>query len=492
MASNSQSDIHSDNIPDENPLLALITLLNKNCITVKIGKTVLDALVDTGATVSVVSYAFLQEIFKNVQIKTDPKNLGLKSACGNYLNKVGISTISVDINGLIIQHDFHVIEYLQQKVILGLDFLKQNNAHIDFEHNTLSLLDDMVQIQMLNVVHENDTFNTVKSYEDVTLDPHTETNILVHLNDNTLNEILLFEPDMANQSHYLVGSKCIVNVNNGHGTYRILNTSSEKVQIKKNSIVAKSTNIDEKHIYSLDENTSSNNVNCSAQEILDLGVNINDNLTKSQETKLLSLLAQNRQVFAKDMSELGCTDIHHHDIETGDNPPVRCAPYRANPQQRELIDTHIDEMLKHGIIEESNSTYQSPVVLVKKKNGQYRFCVDYRKLNKQTTAMSFPIPRVDDVFDTVAHSKASVFSVLDAASGFWQVPLSEKTKHKSAFVTHRGLYNFRRLAFGMMNAPMTYQMLMTKVLKELNWKVALIYIDDLLIYSQNFDEHLKH
>lgn len=139
-------------------------------------------------------------------------------------------------------------------------------------------------------------------------------------------------------------------------------------------------------------------------------------------------------------------------------------------------------MLKNDVIEESTSPYQSLVAMVKKFNGQYRFAVDYRKLNSITGLVSFPIPKLDEVFDTIADSKSKIFSVLDLASGFWQVPLDEKTKHKTALITHQGLYQFKRLPFGLTNAPTSYQMLMTKVLQELNWKIALIYIDDILFF----------
>ena len=159
---------------------------------------------------------------------------------------------------------------------------------------------------------------------------------------------------------------------------------------------------------------------------------------------------------------------------------------------RQETERQIKEMLKNDVIEESTSPYQSPVVMVKKSNGQYRFAVDYRKLNSITELVSFPIPKLDEVFDTVADSKSKIFSVLDLASGFWQVPLDEETKHKTAFITHQGLYQFKRLPFGLTNAPTSYQMLMTKVLQELNWKIALIYIDDILVFSKSFEEHLQH
>ncbi|CAC5378936.1 Retrovirus-related Pol polyprotein from transposon 297 [Mytilus coruscus] len=149
-------------------------------------------------------------------------------------------------------------------------------------------------------------------------------------------------------------------------------------------------------------------------------------------------------------------------------------------------------MEKYGIIEESQSPWHSPVVLAKKPNNSFRLCVDFRSLNHITEPVSFSILHMTDVFDTLADSQAEIFSTLDLKSGFWQVPLDPATKHKSAFITHKGVYEFNRLPFGMMNSPMTFQCLMTKVLKDLNFKIALVYIDDILIFSKTFEEHLHH
>ena len=150
------------------------------------------------------------------------------------------------------------------------------------------------------------------------------------------------------------------------------------------------------------------------------------------------------------------------------------------------------QMLDDGIIVESSSPYHSPIVLVRKKNNEWRFAVDYRELNKVTEPKSFPLPHIVDVFEAIADAKAEIFSNLDLKSGYWQVPLDPETAHKSAFITHQGVYQFTRLPFGLMNAPMTFQSLMTKVLRNLNWEVALVYIDDILVFSENLDDHFDH
>jgi len=150
----------------------------------------------------------------------------------------------------------------------------------------------------------------------------------------------------------------------------------------------------------------------------------------------------------------------------------------------------IADMEKQGVICPSSSPWASPVVLVPKKNGQLRFCIDYRRLNAITKKDIYPLPRIDDTLDQLG--KAKYFTSLDLASGYWQVTLDERSRQKSAFTTHCGLYEFVRMPFGLCNAPATFQRLMQVVLAGLDWKSCFVYLDDILIASQTFEEHLKH
>ena len=215
-----------------------------------------------------------------------------------------------------------------------------------------------------------------------------------------------------------------------------------------------------------------------------------DNLSQVESTELQALLAEYHDVFALDDSELGCTDVLRHHIDTGNSNPIRQQPYRTPVVRREEMREMIDTMQDQGVVKPSCSPWASPVVLVPKKDGTLRFCVDYRRLNMVTRKDVYPLPRVDDLL--VALGGAKYFSSLDLASGYWQVELAEDARQKSAFTTHHGLFEFVRMPFGLCNAPATFQRVMQKVLAGLEWKTCFVYLDDVLVVSETFQDHLLH
>ena len=178
-----------------------------------------------------------------------------------------------------------------------------------------------------------------------------------------------------------------------------------------------------------------------------------------------------------------------HSILTGDHRPIR-QPVRRTPfALREKVDTLVREMLEQKVIKPSDleSPWASPIVLVQKKNGGVRFCVDYRKLNRLTKLDEVPLPRIDDTLDLL--SGARYFTTLDLASGYWQVAIEESSKEKTAFTTYSGLYQFKKMPFGLVNAQVTFQRLMEVVLSGLDRTVCLVYLDDILVIGKTLEEH---
>ena len=214
-------------------------------------------------------------------------------------------------------------------------------------------------------------------------------------------------------------------------------------------------------------------------------------LDSSQRHRLAEVLSDYSDIFPVPGAPLtGHMDAVEHDINTGDWPPIRCAPRRMSPQKMKKEDECVAEMLTGGQIEASDSPWSSPVVLVTKKDGGTRFCVDYRQLNDATTKDAYPLPRIDDTLDMLAGKQW--FSTLDLASGYWQVSLSQEARVKTAFATHSGLFQFRVMPFGLCNAPAPFEHLMDRVLQGLRWSRCLVYLDDIISFGSTFDGALAN
>ena len=169
---------------------------------------------------------------------------------------------------------------------------------------------------------------------------------------------------------------------------------------------------------------------------------------------------------------------------------VNVKPYRYNPMQKQEIETQVTTMLNQGVIQHSTSSFASPVLLVRKKDGTWRFCVDYRMLNSVTMQHKYPMPVVEELLDELAGAK--YFTKLDLRAGYHQIRLVEGEEHKTAFKTHHGLYEFKVMPFGLTNAPATFQAAMNILFALLLRKCVLVFMDDILIYSATLEEHLQH
>jgi len=169
--------------------------------------------------------------------------------------------------------------------------------------------------------------------------------------------------------------------------------------------------------------------------------------------------------------------------------PIKQHPYRLNLLKRRIVEEQVDQMLQQKVIRPSQSPWSSPITLTSKKDGSTRFCVDYRRLNAATEKDAYPVPLIQDIFDQL--QGATVFTTLDLRSGYHQMDLAEEDRPKSAFVCHRGLFEFNRLPFGLTNAPAQFQRMMNNILQEHLGRRALVYLDDIVIYSKSEDEHIR-
>ena len=214
-------------------------------------------------------------------------------------------------------------------------------------------------------------------------------------------------------------------------------------------------------------------------------VKVGSQLLGDQQEQLTHLLHEFSEIF---QDKPGSTSMIEHHIHTGSAQSVRLPPYRVPYAFREPVKAELDEMVASGIIEPSTSEWCAPMVLVKKKDGSLRVCVDYRRLNQVSETDAYPMPRIDDLIDRVGSS--TFISTMDLTRGYWQVPVAKEDRPKTAFATPYGLFQFNVMPFGLQGAPATFQRLMDRVIQGLDFAAA--YLDDLVIFSSTWEEHLLH
>jgi len=181
--------------------------------------------------------------------------------------------------------------------------------------------------------------------------------------------------------------------------------------------------------------------------------------------------------------------MEHAIVTPPDALPIRAQPYRTGPFKRQTIADQINKMLKLNVISLNHSAWASPVVIVPKKNGKARFCVDYRRLNNITKKDAYPLSRMEDCLDSLGD--AQVFMSLACTAGYWQVPLRKEDQEMTAFTTHCGIYHWLSMPFGLTNAPDIFQRALDIILSGLKWQICLVFLDDVIIFSENAEQHVK-
>lgn len=486
----------------EIPVVSLVAPLTKSVVKAKFGSYLTNSLIDTGASISCISENFLKLAFpyEKVGISNFPH---IKGVGGEIQIVLGSVMLDFFIEDTKFSQAFHVLPRLPSSVILGENFLQENDVVLDFSCNAMIISDSSSDKQYVNFIANSvqEICGLARTKEEICIPPNSEIQFKVRLPKMKNDSLVIIEPiESLTRHHGVAGGRSLSKVSNNAGIFRLLNPSQEEQIIPKDTVVGKFSLIDESFIFDIDNKqpyiatvNTDNDQTDYVKIAHDLGFDLSKSqLTTDQRQKLLTFLGQHRDIFSTDLSDLGKTDLHHHVIDTGDTQPVKSRPFRQSPQHQKATEELLQDFLKNDLIEESNSMYSSPIILVKKRDQSFRFVCDYRKLNAVTVPMSWPLPVFDDVIDSIGNAKAKIFTTLDLANGFFQIPLHEDSKHKTAFVTHQGLYQFKRLPQGLSNSPLCFQQLMSKILRKLLWKIVLIYIDDLILYSQTFEEHLEH
>ena len=376
--------------------------------------------------------------------------------------------------------------------ILGLDFLEETKAVFDIA--ACCLVMPTCKIPLLK--YNSEELVSVCVREETVIPPYSEMIISRYLNSSQVNVCDLegcrvIEPVKFEDDSGLVLARTVITLELcSEVPIRIMNMSCEPVVLKQDTKVA-SAQTGEVISATGHQVCASGKKKHQGKELITLPEHLeclvdgaSKNLSRIERDNLIKLLSDFSDIFAVPGGPLGRASLITHKIDTGDARPIRLPPRRMAPAQRNIAHQEIDKMLEQGVIQESSSPWASPIVLVKKKDGTTRFCVDYRKLNEVTRKDAYPLPRFDETLDTLTGSQW--FCTMDLALGYWQIGMDSSDKCKTAFATHRGLYEFNVMPFGLCNAPGTFSRLMELVLRGLQWDRCLVYLDDIIVFGRTF------
>ena len=391
---------------------------------------------------------------------------------------------------------FQVVAGIQDDVLLGRDFVHANRTMINLPERYIGVA-KMIKCKTNNLI---------------VIPPQSEAVFPATLTDYVECKQVLVEPVTLLDRLGLMGARTICMNRKGQVMVRVINLTNSQVKLHKNTTIATAAEVTDDEINEVRQgeptdkirqnNSRVNSFNQPkkrqlmrkdrVREIIEDDLNKQSDLTVQQRHELLELVQKYNSVFAENFAQMGRSDKVQHVVRLKDphQVPIKQRAYRYGPKQREFINESIDQMLEYDIIEPSYSSWSSPLVVVFKKCGKMRFCVDLRKVNQVCSQDVYGLPRIEDLIQDVGNKSPRYITCLDMFSGFWNIPIDEKSRELFAFGNFGRSYQFKVLPFGFMGAPSTMQRLVTGVMAGLKPGTASLYVDDLCIGSPTWEQHL--
>ncbi|CAF2749573.1 unnamed protein product [Rotaria sp. Silwood2] len=494
-------------------------------IKVQVNNVSQHAIVDTGSCTTIIHEHLRKKIHHK---KFLFKRKKYQSASCTSVNIIGEVELEIKVNGHKTFIVADVASNLIANLLLGHDWLKTNQVNIDLHHQCLTLNHSNGRTTNTPILDLTELQHPVLLLSQVTISPYSEKMIDVTIPSmrNRKNRVL-FEPSDDFKRKSIFAINALLHIKHNQTKISVINATDHSQTLPKNSKLGSISYQSSSVCLTLPNRSHHENIRlpdcfpsrsddnqhprcyvCYKQFLTgnDLQFHLQatcypqemrkyiDNLTGHIEngkhrSRLKSVLWRHGKLFDLRTPSVIQTTLKHA-IDTGHHKPIYTPPYRQSNQAEELLTTETNKLLQQGIIEPSISPWSSPVVLVKKKDGTHRFCVDFTKLNAITERDHFPLPRIDDIFDQLSDSH--YFTTLDFKSGYFQVPLDKRDRSKTAFSTRDSRYQFTVLPQGITNGPPTFQRIVNNILGSSRWKYSLAYLDDVIIYSSSFNEHLEH
>jgi hypothetical protein len=432
-----------------------------------VGKAPVEVIIDSGAATSIITKSMLDMLGYPI---TNSSNLVIITANGNRIRSLGeVRDLPINVRHSLIKTNLQVLESKDKVLILGNDWMHKVDANFSWKDSNLTI-NHKGRAIVVPVTYTRPNTQAKYEEEEEYSDEYEEEEII--------------EAD----AYYFSSEISSAEVSDDDLEYNPWATP-EVPEFEA-----------EKEIEECDNDIETTDFNDPAQVLAymetyhqqventpDLHVGP---LTYEQQNSFQGLLGEYSDICAASQTDIGRTNLITHRIHTGDALPLSQPPYRCNPKNKEFLRKEITKMEEQGLIRKSISPWAAPVVIVDKKGGDKRLCIDYRRLNATTKPDAYPLPRIDDLLESFR--TAGWFTTLDLASGYWQVEMHQTDQEKTAFITDYGLYEFIVMPFGLRNAPGTFQRLMNHVLQDYLGLFVCVYLDDIIIYSKTFEQHLDH
>ena len=523
-ASQRGSQAGCQQIQDPNSILKRL-VGSANEAVIKINGFDCKCLLDTGSQVSTVS----EDLCDRLNLTVQPLNniLKLTDAGGSQLYYSGFVEASLhltDLGDFSIESLLLVVPHTEYHetvpVLLGKNVLDLSFSHLIDQDLSLDSLSTAWKTALKTIAHLHSmTLGTVNTTKPVTLPPGGKTTVhaltrassVGCLNINVMVDepsrglpggliltpvLCKLKPDVKSQridAEITNMSKRPVTIPAKHQigdicTVDFLSSDITDVDQQSTTISQISSSNIQSETFQLDT-TPSLSIERGNQFPSQFRESLLETLTSEQVNLVEKLLLKWKDVFSLHDLDLGKTSLTKHHINLSDPTPFKERHRRIPPAMVQSVREHLKEMLDLGVIRPSNSPFASNVVLVKKKDGTLRFCIDLRRLNNNTIKDSYALPRTEETFDALHGS--CIFSTLDLKSSYWQVEIEENDKHKTAFrVGNLGFFECNRMPFGLTNAPATFQRLIETCMGDLHLNSCLLYLDDIVVFSKSFEEHL--
>lgn len=467
----------------------------------------LSVVVDSGAALTLISERVWKQSrwVKNTLSVTKTK---LQTASGEQLEVKGVAEVDVVFGDRSHSICAVVVADLAPAMLLGVDFLTKCGAVIDFQKMKLEIPGMRALEVQCGAPH------LVRSREVVCVAAQSKAVVPCRVDAREGQVVVVQAMALSKNVHM---ARSIDRVKDGQILCSIINTSAKPLQLRKNQYinvweglpedvkisdwttkeVAEPLRTKQKVSWAKEMENAIFQVNREGVTDQDATTQMLFNgmqhLTSGQRHRLYQIIAPFRSIFVSGQATMPTKAKDQVvRIHGGENNPVALAPYRTPYWKRSLIDDQVQLLLDQDVIELSMSPWAAPVVLVEKpgQKGKWRLCIDYREMNKVVDTVIWPLPRMDDSIAQVADAKW--FTGLDLAWGFWNLPLDERDRYKTAFITETGHYQWKRMPMGWQGAPPNFQRSMDLLLHGISGVFALCYIDDLLIFSDTFENHLSH